>query len=209
METPYISALLAIVFLTGFAKVATILGVFKEGLGLKSVGASVAFAALALALSFVAVEPQLASVGGLDQLLSGKPISQFESSFRPYLEKKSDLAAASKIFPDYFASSSPGASESQAESQAGNESKSGISALSFPKLILVFIMSELAGAFKVALALLIPFILIDLLVVQVMVMLSVSQLRASTIALPLKLLLFIAVDGWTLIVKNLIQILGA
>jgi flagellar biosynthetic protein FliP len=199
METPYLSGILAIVFLTGFAKVATILGVFKEGLGLKSVGASVAFAGLALALAFVAVEPQLAGIGGVDQLISGKPLSQFESSFRPYLEKNSDIEAAKKIFPNNFSTETP---------QGSDDVKSGISDLSFPKLILVFIMSELSVAFKIALALLIPFILIDLLVAQVMVMLSVSQLQASTIALPLKLLLFIAVDGWTLIVKNLIQTLG-
>lgn len=193
MNTPYISALLCILFLTSFAKIATAFSVFKEGLGIKGFGISAALGALALALSLAAIEPQLKDVGGIDALLSGKSVAELENIMRPHLEAQSDTDVKNKIFP-------PAQGGAFVAGQG-----SGQPGLSMPRLVVVFLVSELGKAFKIGLALLLPFVLIDILVANVLAILTVTQIKAQVVSLPLKLILFVAVDGWGLIAKNLLH----
>lgn len=67
-----------------------------------------------------------------------------------------------------------------------------------------FIISELRTAFQMGFLLFIPFILIDLVVAAVLMSLGMMMMPPATIALPLKLLLFVLVDGWNLITRSLI-----
>lgn len=73
-------------------------------------------------------------------------------------------------------------------------------------LILVpsFMMSELTAAFQIGLLLFLPFIVIDLVVANVLTALGMMMVSPVTIALPLKLLLFVAIDGWFRLVEGLI-----
>ncbi len=67
-----------------------------------------------------------------------------------------------------------------------------------------FAVAELKAAFRVGFFLLLPFVLIDLLVAVVLLAVGVHTLEARVIALPLKLLLFVAVDGWALLTRGLL-----
>ena len=67
-----------------------------------------------------------------------------------------------------------------------------------------FITSELARAFLMAIVLLLPFVVIDLVVGFVLAALGATAMSPQTVALPLKLLLFVAVDGWRLLVQALL-----
>lgn len=71
-----------------------------------------------------------------------------------------------------------------------------------------FIMSELRTAFQMGFLLFIPFILIDLVVATVLMSLGMMMMPPMSISLPLKLLLFVLVDGWGLIVRSLVQSFG-
>jgi flagellar biosynthetic protein FliP len=68
-----------------------------------------------------------------------------------------------------------------------------------------FIVSELRTAFQMGFLLFVPFILIDLVVATVLMSMGMMMMPPMTIALPLKLLLFVLVDGWALVVRSLIQ----
>ena len=71
-----------------------------------------------------------------------------------------------------------------------------------------FIISELRTAFQMGFLLFIPFILIDLVVATVLMSLGMMMMPPMTISLPLKILLFVLVDGWGLVVRSLVQSFG-
>jgi flagellar biosynthesis protein FliP len=67
-----------------------------------------------------------------------------------------------------------------------------------------FIISELRTAFQMGFLLFVPFILIDLVVATVLMSMGMMMMPPMTIALPLKILLFVLVDGWGLIVRSIV-----
>lgn len=72
-----------------------------------------------------------------------------------------------------------------------------------------FIVSELRTAFQMGFLLFIPFILIDLVVATVLMSMGMMMMPPMTISLPLKILLFVLVDGWNMIVKSVVLSFGA
>src|SRR5207237_1804506 len=71
-----------------------------------------------------------------------------------------------------------------------------------------FIISELRTAFQMGFLLFVPFILIDLVVATVLMSLGMMMMPPMTVSLPLKILLFVLVDGWGLVIRSLIQSFG-
>jgi flagellar biosynthetic protein FliP len=67
-----------------------------------------------------------------------------------------------------------------------------------------FIMSELRTAFEIGFIIFVPFIVLDLVVANILLALGMFMLSPTIISLPFKLLIFIAVDGWALIVQGLV-----
>jgi flagellar biosynthetic protein FliP len=68
-----------------------------------------------------------------------------------------------------------------------------------------YIISELKVAFEIGFVVFVPFIVLDLVVANILLALGMFMLSPTIISLPFKLLIFIAVDGWALIVQGLIQ----
>jgi len=68
-----------------------------------------------------------------------------------------------------------------------------------------FMVSELRTAFQMGLLVLLPFLVIDLVVATVLSSLGMVMLPPTTISLPIKLLVFVAVDGWALLVSSLLK----
>ena len=72
-----------------------------------------------------------------------------------------------------------------------------------------FIISDLRTAFQMGFLILVPFILIDLVVSTVLMSMGMMMLPPATISMPLKILLFVLVDGWALIVRSLVMSFGS
>ena len=72
-------------------------------------------------------------------------------------------------------------------------------------VIPAFVISELQTAFQMGFLLFLPFLVVDFLVSSVLMALGMMMMPPVTIALPLKLLLFVLVDGWHLVVRSLVQ----
>ncbi len=77
--------------------------------------------------------------------------------------------------------------------------------VSFFTLIPAFMISELKTAFEIGFLLYIPFLIIDVVVSSVLISLGVLMLPPMMISLPIKLLLFVLVDGWNLLVMSLVK----
>lgn len=67
-----------------------------------------------------------------------------------------------------------------------------------------YILSELKTAFEISFIIFIPFIVLDLVIANVLLALGMFMLSPTIVSLPFKLLIFIAVDGWGLIVNGLV-----
>lgn len=75
-------------------------------------------------------------------------------------------------------------------------------------VIPAFIISELRTAFQMGFLIYVPFILIDLIVATVLMSMGMMMMPPTTISLPLKILLFVLVDGWDLVVQSLVRSFG-
>ena len=71
-----------------------------------------------------------------------------------------------------------------------------------------FIISELRTSFQMGFLLFVPFILIDLVVATVLMSMGMMMMPPMSISLPLKILLFVLVDGWNLVVKSVVLSFG-
>jgi flagellar biosynthetic protein FliP len=72
-------------------------------------------------------------------------------------------------------------------------------------LIPAFIVSELKTAFQIGFLIFLPFLIIDLIVSSVLMSMGMIMLPPTFISLPFKILLFVLVDGWDLVIKALVQ----
>jgi flagellar biosynthesis protein FliP len=75
-------------------------------------------------------------------------------------------------------------------------------------VIPAFIISELRTAFQMGFLIYVPFILIDLIVATVLMSMGMMMMPPTTISLPLKILLFVLVDGWDLVIHSLVRSFG-
>jgi flagellar biosynthetic protein FliP len=76
--------------------------------------------------------------------------------------------------------------------------------VSLVQLTPAFILNELRVAFQIGFVIFLPFLLIDLVVSSVLLSLGMLMVPPATVALPLKVLLFVLIDGWTLILRGVI-----
>jgi flagellar biosynthetic protein FliP len=72
------------------------------------------------------------------------------------------------------------------------------------QLIPAFMLSELKSAFQIGFVIFLPFLLIDLIVSSILMSLGMMMVPPATISLPMKILMFVLIDGWNLVVKALV-----
>ena len=75
-------------------------------------------------------------------------------------------------------------------------------------LVPAFVTSELKTAFQIGFIVFIPFLIIDMVVASVLMSMGMMMMSPVTVAIPFKLMLFVLVDGWTLLVGSLVQSFG-
>lgn len=86
---------------------------------------------------------------------------------------------------------------------SGRELPESLEAIPFTVMVPAFVLSELRTAFRMGFIIYLPFVLIDLVVASVLLALGMFMLPPTMVAMPLKILLFVLVDGWSLIVQSL------
>ena len=72
-------------------------------------------------------------------------------------------------------------------------------------LIPAFILSELKAAFIIAFVIFVPFLIVDLITASTLMSMGMMMLPPVLVSLPFKLLLFVLVDGWTLLIRSLLE----
>ena len=185
-----------LVTLTSFLKISVVLSVVRSALGAPQVPPSSAVTGLALVLTLTVMAPvaeaswsaaRAAPPGGAGALEAGARAVEPLRAFLHRLARPDDRAS----FLDLARRLRPAG-------QAGAVAPDDLAVLA-P----AFVVSELRRAFTVGFLVFLPFLVVDLVVANVLLALGLTQLSPSSVALPLKLLLLVAVDGWRLLARGL------
>lgn len=183
----------ALIMMTSFTRIIIVLAILRQGLGTTQTPSNQILLGLAFFLTLFVMSPIFQEV--------------YDTALKPYMEEQlgteTALAAAVKplrVFMLAQTRESDLALFANIRGIDGFESKDAI-----PLTILVpsFIISELKTAFQIGFLILIPFLIIDLVVASVLMSMGMMMLSPLIISLPFKLMLFVLVDGWSLLLGTL------
>ncbi len=197
---------------TSFAKFAIVGGLLRQALGTPNVPPNSVITGIALLLSVFVMAPVAekaylgyqAEVAGSTSLTSGERLAAgwraTETELSAFLERhanKADRTLFTGISERLRAASGTPPIDPEDEQLVRTRRL-------LTELAPAFLLSELSEAFQIAFLLFLPFLVIDLVVSNVLLALGMHMLSPTAIALPLKLLLFVAVDGWRLLFTGLL-----
>jgi type III secretion protein R len=201
-----------LVMLTSFVKVSVVLAILRNGLGTPDTPSSLVVTGLALVLTLFIMAPTIEQVldaaappaatatapGGAQGLAD----RQWPQGAQGWLSAADRAAVPVKAFLAKHAHARDRASfaELAGKLRGGPPAKDD----DFAVLAPAFVTSELAEAFAIGFLLLLPFLVIDLVVGISLGSLGLQSTSPTAVSLPLKLLLFVAVDGWRLVIEGLV-----
>ncbi|MCC6954504.1 MAG: EscR/YscR/HrcR family type III secretion system export apparatus protein [Deltaproteobacteria bacterium] len=201
-------ALCALCF-SAYIKIVTVLAVLRTGLGWNSMPGFVVSGGLAIALSLFVMAPTLrTATEAMDRTMRERAVADD-------VQRARAIGAAAEVWQGFLVRQTTPMELSkfadlslQLEKIAPDAPEYGarkaVAEQSFPVIAPAFFVSQLRAAFSLGLRLFLPLLVIDLLVATALVALGYDQLSPHVVSLPLKLILFVAVDGWGLITTNLI-----
>ncbi|HEU0276376.1 MAG TPA: flagellar type III secretion system pore protein FliP [Rhodanobacteraceae bacterium] len=182
-----------LLMMTSFTRIIIVLGFLRQGLGTQSEPPNQVLLGLALFLTLFVMAPVLnhAYSQGLEpymdgQLTATEALPKVAAPFRGFMLKQTrrdDLNLFSHL--------------------AGSGPYKSLAAVPFDVVVPAFVTSELKTAFEMGFLLLVPFLIIDLVVASVLMSLGMMMVAPSLISLPFKVLLFVMVNGWTLLLGTL------
>jgi type III secretion protein R len=216
-----------LIMLTSFVKISVVLSILRNALGTQSAPPNQVITGLALVLSIFIMTPVVrsmyndaGSVADTRDMISEASVKSLFEAFqrgkeplRRFLERHAHdsdrmlfVGLANRLNQDNAAQASPNQTPAAPVQNAAPAPSPAAqaNAIDFQVLIPSFITSQLKEAFQIGFLVFLPFIVIDMVVANVLLAMGMSMLSPSVISLPFKLLLFILVDGWFLIVRGLV-----
>lgn len=183
-----------VVLMTSFTRIIIVLGFVRTALGVHQAPSNQLIVGLALVITFFIMQPVFEDVNNnalqplFDKTITTEQALENGSGpLREFMLKQTKLADV-----EFFLDLARMGPTSTAE---------------LPMRVVVpsFVMSEIRTAFQMGFLIFLPFILIDFLVGTTLMAMGMMMMPPIVISLPFKLLLFVLVDGWTLVIKNLVQ----
>ncbi len=212
-----------LIMVTSFTRFVIALSFLRSGLGMQSTPANLVLISLSLFMTFYVMSPTFdrAWQNGVQPLLNNQ-ISEQEAynrisdPFRTFMAaqvRPKDL----KLFEDLDATrihgaapTEPGSLPSAAAGPSGTAEAGAGAELPADKvdlriLIPAFMVSELRRAFEIGFLIVLPFLIIDIVVGTLVMSMGMMMMPPVVLALPFKILFFILIDGWNLLVGGLVQ----
>lgn len=184
-----------LIMVTSFVRIIVVLSFLRHAMGIHQMPPNQLLAGLALILTFFIMTPAVETAynDGIKPFLDGEVSREeaFDKTAAPFKEfmlsqtREKDLA----LFVDI----------------SGSERPDNADELSLSVLVPGFVISELRTAFQIAFVLFIPFLVIDMVVASVLMSMGMMMLPPIIVSLPFKILLFVLVDGWYLLIKSLVE----
>ncbi|MDO9151648.1 MAG: flagellar type III secretion system pore protein FliP [Methylotenera sp.] len=184
-----------VLMMTGFTRIIIVLSLLRQALGTQSVPPNQVMIGLALFLTFFVMSPVIDKI----YLDAYKPLSENQITMQEAMDKgvaplkefmlkqtrESDLALFAKM--------------------AEVDNIQSPDQVPLKVLVPAFVTSELKTAFQIGFAIFIPFLIIDMVVASVLMSMGMMMVSPAIVALPFKLMLFVLVDGWQLILGSLVE----
>lgn len=184
-----------LLMMTSFTKIFVVLAMTRNALSLPSIPPNQVLAGLALFLSIFVMWPVINEMNTI--------------GVQPYLHGTLDfngaLSAASGPLQHFMLAHTREEDIALMTRAAGMDNPATPEAVPLQTLIPAFMISELRAAFIIGFVIFIPFLVIDLVVSAALMSMGMMMLPPVMISLPFKILLFVLVDGWGLIITSLIQ----
>ena len=185
----------ALIMMTSFTRIIIVLAILRQGLGTAQTPSNQILLGLAFFLTLFVMSPVFQEV--------------YDTALVPYMDDKlgteEALVKASKPLRAFMLEQTRESDLdvfAQIRGIKGFESPDDIP---FSLLVPAFVISELKTAFQIGFLILIPFLIIDLVVASVLMSMGMMMLSPLIISLPFKLMLFVLVDGWSLLMGTLAQ----
>jgi flagellar biosynthetic protein FliP len=187
-----------LLMMTSFTRIIIVLSLLRMALGTQSTPPNQVLVGLALFLSLFVMSPTLEQIHKQAyEPLSAKKITMVEAielgskplkAFMLKQTREQDIAMFNRL-------------------ANGPELKSPED-IPFKTLVPAFVTSELKTAFQIGFSIFIPFLIIDMVVASVLMAMGMMMISPAIVALPFKLMLFVLVDGWQLLLSSLAQSFG-
>jgi len=189
-----------LIMMTSFTRIIVVLSFLRNAMGTQQMPPNQVLIGLALFLTFFIMSPVMADLN--DQAL--RPFSENEITLEQAIDNASD------IMKDFMLNRAKVRETDLAlfANIAGIAAPENISDLPMKVVIPAFMISELTIAFRIGFMLYIPFLVIDMVVASTLMSMGMMMLPPVMISLPFKILLFLLVDGWNLVVSTIIQSFG-
>ena len=188
-----------LVMVTSFTRFAVALSFLRSGVGLQSTPANIVLISLALFMTFFVMSPvfERSWNEGLRPLLDNEinekdAFPRITQPFREFMlaqVRDKDLAMFDELAHP----------ELRTETRAQTDLR---------VLIPAFMISELRRGFEIGFLIVLPFLVIDMIVSTLVMSMGMMMLPPSVIALPLKVLFFVLIDGWNLVIGSLVRSFG-
>ena len=199
----------AIILLTSFLKIVIVLSLLRNALGVQQAPPNQALTGIALLMSIYVMFPTCVAMydAGKDYISKDAPRNLFSSDSAVYIY---NIVDKTKEPLKQFLSRNMAVSHQRnfyqlAYQSMPKEFKSDLKMDDFIVLAPAYITSQLKGAFEIGVLIYLPFFVIDLVTSNILLAMGMMMLSPLTIALPLKLLLIVMTDGWTLVIQGLVQ----
>lgn len=181
--------------MTSFTRILIVLGLLRTALGTQSSPPNQVLVGLSLFLTFFVMSPVFDKVN--------------TEAYKPFSENKISADKALELgiepFKQFMLKQTREADLALFAKLANSPPMDSPDEVSLRILLPSFVISELKTAFQIGFTIFIPFLVIDLVVASVLMSLGMMMVPPATIALPFKLMLFVLVDGWQLLVGALAQ----
>ena len=206
---------------TSYLKIVVVMSLIRNALGIQSIPPNMVINALAMILTFYIMAPMMGESWQIVQSeLGGTALVQTQDSSASSATQAVDpstklfeteaVAKAAEPFREFL---SHHTSEREraffvhtAETLWGKDGElASVDPESFYILIPSFCVSELTKAFQIGFLVYLPFIAIDIIVSNILLAMGMMMVSPVTISLPFKLLLFVMVNGWTLLIQGLVR----
>lgn len=183
----------ALMMMTSFMRILIVLGILRQALGTQSSPSNQVLIGLALFLSLFIMMPVFDRV--------------YEDALAPYLEEQIPAQEAMQRAAGPFRGFMLGQTRDDDLMLFANISGSAefetADDVPFSLLLPAFVTSELKTAFQIGFLILIPFLVIDLVIATLLMSMGMMMLSPMIISLPFKIMLFVLIDGWSLIMGTL------
>jgi type III secretion protein R len=190
---------IALVMLTSYTKIVVVFSLLKNALGLQQVPPAVVTNGLALILSWYVMYPVGAQiVSAVEQDKRTLPtLTMLDIADRAKTPLREFLDKHAKVHERTFFMDA-------ARRLMGEQVAATLKDTDFVVLVPAFAVSELAEAFLIGVMIALPFLVIDLLVANVLMALGMQMMSPVMVSMPIKLLLFVMLDGWSRLAHALI-----